>query len=120
MAESLPPVAAAEELALEGEAAAGTPPVTEGIPGRERGDKVRRALAYIAMFGIAVLFAIPFLWSLSTSFRPLSETVSGFSLLPHTWTTRLRPSRDRRDHAHHRVPRVHRRLRVRALEIPGP
>jgi multiple sugar transport system permease protein len=90
MAESLPPVppmAAAEELAVEGEAATGTPPAVSDIPGRERGDRIRRALAYIAMFGVAVLFAIPFLWSLSTSFRPLSETVSGFSLLPHTWTT---------------------------------
>jgi multiple sugar transport system permease protein len=44
-------------------------------------------LAYTALFGVAVLFAIPFLWSLSTSFRPLSETVQGFSLLPHHWTT---------------------------------
>jgi multiple sugar transport system permease protein len=89
MAESLPPippVAAAEELALQGEAAAGSAGATD-IPGRERGDQIRRVLAYIAMFGIAILFAIPFLWSLSTSFRPLSETVSGFSLLPHTWTT---------------------------------
>jgi multiple sugar transport system permease protein len=89
MAESLPPVppvAAAEELAVEGEAAVGTPAVT-GIPGRERGDRIRRILAYTAMFGIAVLFAVPFLWSLSTSFRPLSETVQGFSLLPHHWTT---------------------------------
>jgi multiple sugar transport system permease protein len=89
MAESLPPVppvVAAEELAVEGEAAAGTPAAT-GIPGRERGDRIRRILAYTALFGIAVLFAIPFLWSLSTSFRPLSETVQGFSLLPHHWTT---------------------------------
>jgi multiple sugar transport system permease protein len=89
MAESLPPVppvAAAEELAVEGEAAVGAPVVT-GIPGRERGDRIRRILAYTAMFGIAVLFAVPFLWSLSTSFRPLSETVQGFSLLPHHWTT---------------------------------
>jgi multiple sugar transport system permease protein len=89
MAESLPPippVAAAEELALQGEAAVGNAGAT-GIPGRERADQVRRILAYVAMFGIAILFAIPFLWSLSTSFRPLSETVSGFSFLPHTWTT---------------------------------
>ncbi len=42
---------------------------------------------YTVMFGVAVLFAIPFLWSVSTSLRPTAETVSGFSLLPHTWTT---------------------------------
>jgi multiple sugar transport system permease protein len=89
MAESLPPVppvAAAGELAAEGGAAAGSPAVT-GIPGRERGDRIRTILAYVVMFGVAILFAIPFLWSLSTSFRPLSETVQGFSLLPHQWTT---------------------------------
>jgi multiple sugar transport system permease protein len=89
MAESLPPVpplAAAEELAVEGDPAAGTAAVT-GIPGRERGDRVRTILAYVVMFGVAILYAIPFLWSLSTSFKPLSETVQGFSLLPHHWTT---------------------------------
>ena len=89
MAETLPPVppvAAAGELAAEGGAAAGSP-AAAGIPGRERGDRIRTILAYVVMFGVAILFAIPFLWSLSTSFRPLSETVQGFSLLPHQWTT---------------------------------
>jgi multiple sugar transport system permease protein len=82
-----PPVLAAEELALEGEAAAGTPPATAGIPGRERSERIRTALAYIVMFTVAILFAIPFLWSLSTSFRTIADTVSGFSLLPEHWTT---------------------------------
>ncbi len=89
MAEGLPPAppaVAAHELAVEGEATAANPAAT-GIPGRERGDRIRRAIAYVALFGIAVLFAVPFLWSLSTSFRPLSETVQAFSLLPHHWTT---------------------------------
>jgi multiple sugar transport system permease protein len=83
----IPPVLAAEGLVLEGEAAAGTPPAATGIPGRERSDRIRTALVYSIMLGVAILFAIPFLWSLSTSFRPISETVSGFSLLPHHWTT---------------------------------
>jgi multiple sugar transport system permease protein len=82
-----PPVLAAEELALEGEAAAGTPPAATGIPGRERGDRIRTALAYVVMFTVAILFAIPFLWSVSTSFRTIADTVSGFSLLPEHWTT---------------------------------
>jgi multiple sugar transport system permease protein len=82
----VPPVAAAEELALEGEAAIGTA-APAGIPGRERGDRIRTAIAYIVMFGVAILFAIPFLWSLSTSFRTIAETAQGFSLLPHHWTT---------------------------------
>jgi len=82
----IPPVAAAEELALEGEAAKGTPPTTTGIPGRERGERIRTALAYFVMFAVALLFAIPFLWSVSTSFRTLADTVAGFSLLPKHWT----------------------------------
>jgi len=83
----LAPVAAAEELALQGEAARGTPPTTLGIPGRERADRIRTAIAYLVMFLVAALFAIPFIWSVSTSFRTLADTVSGFSLLPKHWTT---------------------------------
>jgi multiple sugar transport system permease protein len=82
-----PDVLVAKELAVEGEAAAGTLPVGTGIPGRERGDRIRTAVAYVVMFTVAILFAIPFLWSLSTSFRTIADTVSGFSLLPEHWTT---------------------------------
>jgi multiple sugar transport system permease protein len=82
----IPPVAAAEELALEGEAAKGTPATTSGIPGRERGERIRTAIAYVVLFGVAALFFIPFLWSVSTSFRTLADTVAGFSLLPKHWT----------------------------------
>jgi multiple sugar transport system permease protein len=82
----VPPVAAMDELALEGEAAKGTPATPTGIPGRERGERIRTAIAYIVMFGVAALFFIPFLWSVSTSFRTLADTVGGFSLLPKHWT----------------------------------
>jgi multiple sugar transport system permease protein len=81
------PVAAAEELALQGEAARGTPPTTLGIPGRERADRIRTTIAYLVMFLVALLFAIPFLWSVSTSFRTLADTVGAFTLLPKHWTT---------------------------------
>jgi multiple sugar transport system permease protein len=81
-----PPVLAAEELALEGEAAAGTVGPT-GIPGRERADRIRIFLTYTIMFTVAALFFIPFLWSVSTSFRTIADTVQGFSLLPKHWTT---------------------------------
>jgi multiple sugar transport system permease protein len=60
---------------------------TTGIPGRERTDRIRTLIAYVVLFGVAALFAIPFLWSVSTSFRTVADTVSGFSLLPHHWTT---------------------------------
>jgi multiple sugar transport system permease protein len=84
--QAIPTAIVAEELATTGEAAAGTT-VPAGIPGRERGDRIRTAIAYVIMFTVAALFAIPFLWSISTSLRPNIETVTGFSLLPHHWTT---------------------------------
>jgi multiple sugar transport system permease protein len=87
MAERVPPpVLAARELAAEGEAAAGVVGAT-GIPGRERADRIRTVVVYAILFTIAILFAIPFLWSVSTSFRTLQDTVQGFSILPRHWTT---------------------------------
>ncbi|TMK70715.1 MAG: carbohydrate ABC transporter permease [Actinobacteria bacterium] len=83
----IPPLAAAEELAREGEAAKGGPATTTGIPGRERAERIRSVIAYTVMFLVAALFAIPFLWSVSTSFRTLADTLGGFSLLPRHWTT---------------------------------
>jgi multiple sugar transport system permease protein len=80
-----PPVLAIEEFAAEGEAAAGSGP--GGIPGRERADRIRTVLTYTVMFAVAALFFIPFLWSVSTSFRTIADTVQGFSLLPRHWTT---------------------------------
>ncbi|HEY8921663.1 MAG TPA: carbohydrate ABC transporter permease [Candidatus Limnocylindria bacterium] len=82
-----PPVLAVGELAVEGEAAASTGGGSAGIPGRERADRIRIVLTYTVLFTVAALFAIPFLWSVSTSFRTIAETVQGFSLLPHHWTT---------------------------------
>jgi multiple sugar transport system permease protein len=79
----LPPttqVIVAEQLAKEGETAAGTPP-TAGIPGRERTDVARQILVYALLFLVALLFFIPFFWSVSTSLKTLPESV-GFNLLP--------------------------------------
>jgi multiple sugar transport system permease protein len=45
----------------------------------------RKALVYALLLAVAALFLVPFLWSLATSFKPLSET-SSFTLLPHHWT----------------------------------
>ena len=87
MAERVPPPAlAAGELAVEGEAAAGTVGAA-GIPGRERADRIRTVVVYSILVLVAVLFAIPFLWSVSTSFRTLQDTAAGFSILPRHWTT---------------------------------
>jgi multiple sugar transport system permease protein len=85
--EELPPVprVAAEELALEGMAVGTAAPT--GIPGRERAERIRTVVVYFILFAVAVLFAVPFLWSVSTSFRTIADTVAGFSLLPRHWTT---------------------------------
>ena len=87
MAERVPPPAlAAGELAVEREPAAGTAGAA-GIPGRERADRIRTVVVYSILVVVAVLFAIPFLWSVSTSFRTLQDTAAGFSILPRHWTT---------------------------------
>jgi multiple sugar transport system permease protein len=75
----VPPVVAAEQLAREGETAAGTPP--PAVPGRERGERTRRVVVYIVLFLIAVLFFVPFFWDVSTSLKTLPESV-GFNLWP--------------------------------------
>ena len=82
-----PEVLAVGELTLEAEGVGGRPPAAEGIPGRERADRIRTVLTYAVMFTVAALFFIPFLWSVSTSFRTIADTVQGFSLLPRHWTT---------------------------------
>ncbi len=76
---AVPPVVAAEQLAREGETAIGTPPPE--IPGRERGERTRRLIVYVILFLVALLFFVPFFWSVSTSLKTLPESV-GFNLLP--------------------------------------
>jgi multiple sugar transport system permease protein len=77
----VPPAAAVELLKEGGDTATGAP-----IPGRARSERIARILAYAALVGISLLYFIPFLWTVSTSLKPLPETAY-FSLLPHHWTT---------------------------------
>jgi multiple sugar transport system permease protein len=76
----LPPVVAAEQLAVEGETAFGTPPPS--IPGRGRSEVIRRFVVYFLLIFVALLFLIPFAWTVSTSLKTLPETV-GFDLIPN-------------------------------------
>jgi multiple sugar transport system permease protein len=69
---------AIEEFALTGEAAAGG---MAAIPGRTGIERTRTIVVYALLFGIALLYFIPFLWTLSTSLKTLPETAS-FGLLP--------------------------------------
>jgi multiple sugar transport system permease protein len=81
---SAPPLAALDEF-LAGEPVAVGAETPTGIPGRATSERIWKFIAYTALIGLALLFFVPFLWSLSTSFKPLPETAN-FSLLPHTWT----------------------------------
>jgi multiple sugar transport system permease protein len=56
------------------------------LPGRPRGELWRKAALYGLLVAISLLFFVPFLWSISTSFKTLPDTAY-FSLLPHHWTT---------------------------------
>ena len=129
-----PHLAAIEELAAGGDVAigAGAP----AIPGRSPGQITRRLLLYGFMIVVALLFLVPFLWSLSTSFMPLPETAQGFHLIPNNPTINAyhdlltNPiinfvrvygnswSAGRQRHAHQPRPRLARRLRVRAASLP--
>jgi multiple sugar transport system permease protein len=51
------------------------------IPGRERSEQIQIAIAYAVMFAVALLFFVPFVWSVSTSFKTLPESVE-FTLIP--------------------------------------
>jgi multiple sugar transport system permease protein len=81
---SAPPVAALDEF-LHGEPVAVGNVAASGIPGRGKAERVQKVLAYTALVLISLLFFVPFLWSLSTSFKPLPETAQ-FNLIPHDWT----------------------------------
>lgn len=77
----IPPVLAAEELTRKGEVSPGHGPVSEGIPGREGADRIRRTITYVVLAAVSLLFFVPFFWSISTSLKTLPETV-GFDLFP--------------------------------------
>jgi multiple sugar transport system permease protein len=73
-------------LAAVGELAAGEAPgdraVPSGIPGRGKGHVLARVIVYALLIGVAVLYFTPFVWSVSTSLKTLSETAKGFDLIP--------------------------------------
>ena len=56
--------------------------VVEGIPGRARSETIKKLVAYGLLIAIALVYFVPFFWSVSTSLKTLPETAH-FSLLPH-------------------------------------
>ena len=55
------------------------------IPGRARSEIARKAMLYGLYIGIAAIFFIPFLWTLTTSFKTIPDSVN-VTLWPHPWT----------------------------------
>jgi multiple sugar transport system permease protein len=56
------------------------------IPPKPFSARAHRALVYVVLLAISALFFVPFLWTLSTSFKTLPDTAY-FSLLPRHWVT---------------------------------
>jgi ABC-type glycerol-3-phosphate transport system permease component len=56
------------------------------IPGRARSEIARRVLLYSLYIFIAAIFFIPFLWTLTTSFKTIPDSVN-VTFWAHPWTT---------------------------------
>jgi multiple sugar transport system permease protein len=53
---------------------------------RDRRGLVRKAILYGLLTVIALLFFVPFIWSITTSFKTIPDSVN-VNLIPHPWTT---------------------------------
>jgi multiple sugar transport system permease protein len=56
------------------------------IPGRTRSQIGRKILIYSLFIGIAVLFFVPFVYTVITSFKTIPDSVN-VTFIPHPWTT---------------------------------
>ena len=56
------------------------------VPGRARSEVARRTLLYALICLVALVFFVPFLWTLVTSFKTIPDSVN-VNLIPHPWTT---------------------------------
>src|SRR4029077_3900370 len=56
------------------------------VPGRSRSDVRRKVLLYSLYIGIAAIFFIPFLWTITTSFKTIPDSVN-VTFWAHPWTT---------------------------------
>ena len=56
------------------------------VPGRARSEIAKKAFFYGLIALIALVFFVPFLWTLITSFKTIPDSVN-VTLIPHPWTT---------------------------------
>jgi multiple sugar transport system permease protein len=78
--EAAPHVAGPRQLSGGGEVAIGSPSLD--IPGREGSDRARRVVVYLLLVGLALLYFVPFAWSVLTSLKTVQEAVAGFDIWP--------------------------------------
>jgi multiple sugar transport system permease protein len=52
------------------------------VPPRTVAERIRVLVVYTLLVGVALLFFVPFFWSVSTSLKTLPESVAGFDLIP--------------------------------------
>ena len=64
----------------------GVAAVEAAIPGKPRAWIIRRVIVYVLLVAVALLFFVPFLWTLTTSFKTIPDSVT-VSLIPRPWTT---------------------------------
>jgi len=76
-----PHVAAPRQLARDESPATGVP-LAADVPGRSRWALGGKLVLYLVMAAIAAFYLLPFVWSVSTSFKTLHDSVSGLSLIP--------------------------------------
>jgi len=60
-------------------------PEVATIPGRGRAWVAQRALVYTLLLAICLLFFVPFVWTITTSFKTLPDSVN-VNLIPKVWT----------------------------------
>jgi multiple sugar transport system permease protein len=58
----------------------------QAIPAKPRSWIARRAVVYVLLVAVALLFFVPFLWTLTTSFKSIPDSVN-VTLWPHPWTS---------------------------------
>ena len=56
------------------------------VPGRARSDVARKAVLYGLIIVVALVFFVPFIWTISTSLKTIPDSVN-ITLIPHPWTT---------------------------------
>ena len=56
------------------------------IPPRARAEVIRKAVVYVLLIFVSLLFFVPFLWTVATSFKTIPDSVN-FNFIPHPFTT---------------------------------